>query len=364
MLHVAETVRGGIATYFNELRPFQQAAFGNENVHFVIPSDHRNDLTDFAEEDISTFLRLGRNLQGLFHMAIETLRQIRRMRPDIVHIHSTFAGLVIRPLLLLSPGRPQIVYCPHGWAFSRETSKLSHQTTKFIERLLAKTTDRIICISGDELKEGLYAGIERERMALVNNGISANRALAEAPDVDWNSQRMKVLFVGRLDRQKGWDLLIDAARELNEIAEIRIIGSFVVGSQKAVDLPSNVTLLGWMNRQQIEAYLEIADIVVIPSRWEAFGLVALEAMRAAKPIVAFRVGALPEIVEDGVTGILCFPISAAALTTALKGAAELDLPAAGRRGYERFRRMYDVEQTHNVLSGVYRELVQGDKAIQ
>jgi glycosyltransferase involved in cell wall biosynthesis len=113
-----------------------------------------------------------------------------------------------------------------------------------------------------------------------------------------------------------------------------------------------------MDRSQIEAHLEAADLVVIPSRWEAFGLVALEAMRAAKPIVAFRVGALPEIVEDGVTGILSSPVSVASLVDALTRASKLDLRTTGRHGYDRFRRLYDVKKTHQVLRELYQDVTQ------
>jgi glycosyltransferase involved in cell wall biosynthesis len=358
VLHVAETVRGGIATYFNELHPLQKTGFGAGNVRFVIPADHRNDLSGFDDDDVSEFRRAGRSIRGLLRMAIVTLREVRRMRPDVVHIHSTFAGLIIRPLLYLHRGRPRIVYCPHGWAFSRETSRLSHETTKLVERLLARITDRIICISDDELRQAVAAGIAERNLVVVSNGLSAARPEMDRSFAVWASNKTKVLFVGRLDRQKGHDLLIESASQLSELVEVRIIGSSVVGGAHDVELPPNVSLLGWLNRPQIEAQLELADLVVIPSRWEAFGLVALEAMRAAKPVVAFRVGALPEIVEDGRTGLLCSPVSASALAKGLRNASALDLIETGRRGYARFRQLFDVERTHRMLAETYHQLCQ------
>ncbi len=358
VLHVAETVRGGIATYFNELHPLQKVRFGSGNVRFVIPADHRDDLSGFEDGDISSFGRSGRSVSGLLRMALVTMREVRRMRPDVVHIHSSFAGLVIRPLLYLSPERPRIVYCPHGWAFSRETSRLSHETTKLAERLLAKITDCIICISDVELREALAAGIDETSLVVVNNGISAERPRVEHDGPEWASNKTKVLYVGRLDRQKGHDLLIESASQLSDLVDVRIIGSTVVDKTHDVELPANVTLLGWQSRTQIEAQMEQADLVVIPSRWEAFGLVALEAMRAAKPVVAFRVGALPEIVEDGRTGLLCSPVSAAALVRGLRNAATLDLIETGRRGYARFRQLFDVERTHHLLVETYHHLCQ------
>jgi glycosyltransferase involved in cell wall biosynthesis len=225
-----------------------------------------------------------------------------------------------------------------------------------VERVFARITDRIICISGDEYNEAVRAGISSRRLVLVHNGISRNRPSLDATSAIWPSRKTKVLFIGRLDRQKGCDLLIESARRLEELIDVRIIGASVIGKSENSDVPRNVALLGWMNRNQIEGHLEVADLVVIPSRWEAFGLVAIEAMRAAKPIVAFRVGALPEIVEDGITGTLCDPVAVAPLVDALQRASKLDLKAAGQRGHARFRQLYDIEMTHRALNRVYLDL--------
>src|SRR6266567_3891716 len=304
VLHIAETIRGGIASYLNELHPQQQASFGAENVHYVIPSDHRRDLVGIENSQITTFARSGRSVSGLFQMLRASMQALDAFKPDVVHLHSSFAGLVLRPALAARSDGPCVVYCPHGWAFSRETGRLSHWMTKAAESLLARTSDRIICISGDEFNEAVRAGISADRLTLVNNGISKNRPLPQTAAANWDSKKVKVLFIGRLDRQKGFDLLIEAARTLEDVLDIRIVGASVISKSEGPAVSANVSLLGWLDRRQIETYLEAADLVVIPSRWEAFGLVALEAMRAAKPILAFRSGALPEIVVDGVTGVL------------------------------------------------------------
>ncbi|WP_225715769.1 glycosyltransferase [Bradyrhizobium semiaridum] len=362
VLHVAETIRGGIASYLNELHPQQRASFGASNVHYVVPSDHRADLVAIEDADITTFDRSGRSVTGLFQMLRAALHAIDVMQPDIVHLHSSFAGLVLRPALAARSRRPRVIYCPHGWAFSRETSRLSHRVAKFAENALARTSDRIICISGDEHTEAVRAGIAADRLSLVHNGISRNRPEPRTIAANWPTKKTKVLFIGRLDRQKGYDLLLDAARSLEDVLDVRIVGAAVVGKFDRSKVPPNVSLLGWLDRQQIEAQLDAADIVVIPSRWEGFGLVALEAMRAAKPILAFRIGALPEIIEDGVTGVLCEPVSATQLAAGFKRLLETDLGVLGRRGYDRFKQLYDIEKTHRSLRQVYIEVLQGDPA--
>jgi glycosyltransferase involved in cell wall biosynthesis len=361
VLHIAETIRGGIASYLNELHPQQQSSFGAENIHYVIPSDHRRDLVGIENSQITTFQRSGRGVSGLFQMLRASMQALDAFKPDIVHLHSSFAGLVLRPALAARPDGPRVVYCPHGWAFSRETGRVSHLMTKAAESLLARTSDRIICISGDEYNEAIRAGISPDRLALVHNGISKNRPLAQAVAADWDSKKIKVLFIGRLDRQKGFDLLIEAARSLETVLDVRIVGASVVSKSDGPAVPANVALLGWLDRQQIETHLEAADLVVIPSRWEAFGLVALEAMRAAKPILAFRSGALPEIVVDGVTGVICEPVAAQPLIDGFRRMLDLDLKVLGQRGYDRFKQFYDIQKTHRQLQEVYTELLQDDR---
>ena len=97
VLHIAETIRGGIASYLNELHPQQQASFGAENVHYVVPSDHRRDLAAIDDSQITTFERSGRSVSGLFQMLRASMQALDAFRPDVVHLHSSFAGLVLRP---------------------------------------------------------------------------------------------------------------------------------------------------------------------------------------------------------------------------------------------------------------------------
>ncbi|MDP4021782.1 glycosyltransferase family 4 protein [Methylobacterium sp. NEAU 140] len=356
VLHIAETVRGGIATYLTELHPLQAAEFGARNVVYVVPAHHRADLRDIPDAAVVTFGGRGRTAQGFAAMAFAGLREVVRHRPDVVHLHSTFAGAVLRPLLALMPGRPAVVYCPHGWAFSREVSRPSRALTRLVERLLAGLSDQVVCISESEHDAARASRVDAGRLALVRNGLSA----ARGPSRPGRSAEprakagLRVLFVGRLDRQKGYDLLVAAAAELAEAVTVRLVGAQVVGREEPGGLPGNVAVLGWMSRERIEEEYAWADIVVMPSRWEGFGLVALEAMRAGRPVLAFRTGALEEIVVDGETGILCASSDTPGLVAALRRAATLDLPRMGRRGAHRFREVFAVERTHGGLVAAYR----------
>jgi glycosyltransferase involved in cell wall biosynthesis len=112
-----------------------------------------------------------------------------------------------------------------------------------------------------------------------------------------------VLFVGRLDRQKGFDVFLDVMARLDGVAEGLAVGDYLVGEADArVRVPDNVTLLGWRGRTEVQSLYAHADLLIMPSRWEGLPLVALEAMRANLPILATRAGGLAEVIEDGVTG--------------------------------------------------------------
>src|SRR5260370_42420754 len=100
VLHVAETIRGGIATYLNELHPHQRASFGRGNVHYIVPSDQRDDLGNFGDAEVSVFQRAGRSEPRLLGRARATVEQIHPVQPDILHTDSTFAGFAIRPSVL------------------------------------------------------------------------------------------------------------------------------------------------------------------------------------------------------------------------------------------------------------------------
>ncbi len=119
-------------------------------------------------------------------------------------------------------------------------------------------------------------------------------------------------------------------------------------------MPPNARTTGWLSPSEIEAFYQSADIVVVPSRWEGFGLIAVEAMRAGLPVIASRVGGLPEIVEDGVTGLLIPPEDTAALVNALRDLSYERLSAMGRAGRERFQRHFTLDRVHRQITELYQ----------
>ena len=129
-----------------------------------------------------------------------------------------------------------------------------------------------------------------------------------------------LLFVGAFGRYKGVDVLLDAYRRLEDAPPLVIIGyetnEYPV---QTTDVPKNVTVLkNWPNHAVMEAWRRCA-IALVPSTWaEPFGIVALEAMAMAKPIIASRIGGLPDIIVDEESGLLVRPDDAEALSAAMQ----------------------------------------------
>lgn len=354
VLHVAETIKGGIATYLNDLVPLQQAD-DTMQVRLLVPLEQRDEVPAIPASSVGYFRRRSRSL-GLPALTAALRREVSRDRPDIIHAHSTFAGLITRLLSLTSSSFPPIVYCPHGWAFDRWGSWTSEYVIRAAEVALSSRSAKIVAISWHEYEQAVQIGIAPERLKIVASGLAAADRQAEIapPTSDGQDRRRKVLFVGRLDRQKGADLLLDAVECLQDAVVLSLIGANVVDRRdKAVARPEHIRELGWKSPGEIDGYIKDCDVVVVPSRWEGFGLVALEAMRMGKPVIASSVGGLKEVVVNGSTGILVPPGDIGELRAAILRPSATELAEMGARGRERFDRNYRIERVHEELRELY-----------
>ena len=303
ILHIAETIAGGIASFFEEIAPYQNEAFGKANVTFLIPSGSEHHLPRIDPAQILTFSPASRKPRGLTAFRRAGEEAIRRIRPDIVHLHSSFAGAVIRAFASRRPGAPRTIYCPHGWAFAMDNGGTKQRVYAAIERALARRTDLIITNSENERELAIHFGLAAEKIRTVKNGIAWSPA-AMRPD---RTGPLRIAFIGRHDRQKGIDILLDTIERFPlpdihfDIVGERVIGAGDDNSRRDLD---NVTWHGWLARTDTMKLLEDVDAVVMPSRWDAAPIVAIEAMRAGVPVIASDRGALPEIVRHGVGGYI------------------------------------------------------------
>jgi glycosyltransferase involved in cell wall biosynthesis len=216
-------------------------------------------------------------------------------------------------------------------------------------------------------------GVAQSKIRVVLNGIDFDRVREPEPSArdairrEWAPAGEALLVcVGRLHPEKGYDVLFEAmpqvSRDLTGRVRLLVLGegSFEAEYRRHISrlgLDQIVHFLGF--KRDAPAYIAAADVFVLASVAEAFGLVLAEALYLGTPVVTTRVGGIPEIVDDGRDGVLVPPSDAGALASALTSLArspELrrSLSGAGRaKVLERFRFDRMVAQ----YESVYRELL-------
>jgi len=151
----------------------------------------------------------------------------------------------------------------------------------------------------DFLRQRLIdAGFPAERIVVIPNMVNTRGNPGQLTLGDY------VAFVGRVSPEKGVNILLQAAQICIDIP-FKVAGEFHRMPQLPADASPNAKFFGYLHGIQLEKFYATARIVVVPSLWyEAFGLCTVEAMLHSKPLIASRIGGLPEIVEDGETGLL------------------------------------------------------------
>lgn len=355
ILHVAESIKGGVGTYLNHVVPPQIGELGSNGIRVIVPRQHMIQIPAINSNCVRTFDRPNRSPGSLHNLYREIMREVSVFGPDVIHAHSTFSGAIVRSAFAFKQKSPRIVYCPHGWVFHANLGKLGVSAAQLAERALARFCDVVVAISNFEAREGERIGIPPLKLRVVHNGLPST---APAPiSVSWPDSRLKVLFIGRLDRQKGLDILLEAVRPLTNEVHLRVVGEAILSDAERLKSPTNVEMMGWRIEPEIESLLQDCDLVVMPSRWEGFGFVALEAMRAERAVLASAIGGLPEVVEDGVTGRL-FPVGdVEAIRKLLLSIGKKELQAMGAAGRARFTSNFSIDMTHRALMGLYETLL-------
>jgi len=358
VLHCSEMIRGGTATYLRQLIPLQGDSFGCDHIYALIPESQQSDLPVPSGITVATFQdRNPGRIRNALRMAKQALSLIHHEKIDIVHLHGTFAGATLRPLIAVFYRHVRVIYCPHGWAWDRTMSPLLSKAVCLFERLLSWFTAQIICISDYERRTAVnIAGISSKKLVVVKNAVSSMPPIPCGTKPTWPENKIRLLFVGRFDYQKGVDILLSALALMgNQVHAVLVGASVLKDSNTDYEFPGNVTVAGWLNPEELENYFVSADLLVAPSRWEGFGLTVAEAMRAGLPVVASRVGGLAELVEDGVTGILVPVESPPELADAILSIDTEKMLKMGAAGRQRIADHFTITRLHKELTAVYCE---------
>lgn len=303
VLHAAETIKGGVATVVNSLIEDQIKRKDITNVMCLVPADQEVNLIKIDKLTTYLFERNGRNILCMISFFICFFKIIIREKPDVIHLHSSFAGLLGRLTIFLS-GRlhkTKVIYCPHAFSFLMNTSSSKKRIYILAEKFLEFLTDRIICVSQSEYDSAIENKFNTEKLVLIKNGVKVKNIFNNR-DLN-NKSNYKILFVGRFDYQKGIDILADAISKLKDINpeityEFNLIGEAVNDAHEITFVESSnikVNKLGWLTPNELEIQYLNHDAIVIPSRWEGFAMVPLESMSYGLPIISSDIAAFKEL---------------------------------------------------------------------
>jgi glycosyltransferase involved in cell wall biosynthesis len=246
-----------------------------------------------------------------------------------------------------------------------------------VERVTSCMVDHYITVS-DSVKEYLIekGTIPPEKITTIYNGVALNGLTPEgeggSPDLlGVESNDSVILAVGRLHRQKGYDYLIRAiATVKREVPSVKLLiagegeeENDLKNLVKSLDLSKEVILTGLC--REVEKLLNFTELFVLPSLWEGMPNAVLEAMAAAKPVVATRVGGVPELVMDGETGILVPPEDSESLARAIVGLLRNTAQAnsMGNAGRKRVQEHFSLREMVTKTDSLYQKLLNTKKIV-
>ncbi|EHG19544.1 hypothetical protein HMPREF9334_01859 [Selenomonas infelix ATCC 43532] len=354
VLHIGEYVQGGVATYIKTLIT-RDLEFGIDN-YLLMAEEKSEHVWNFPKNKI-TYYPYHRSLYSLIPAMCAIQEHVKYIKPDIIFLHSSWAGMLTRIPLLFGKKKFRIIYNPHGWSFLMNVSIWCKRLYALIERTLAWKTDLIINVSRYEYNCGIQYGMPQRKMKVIYTGIP-DVMLPVSQNIRFDADRINILFVGRFDQQKGLDVLLKIFRK-NFFSHLHlyVIGAPVISaSTDDYHDDENITFLGWIKNDQIGEYYLAADAIIMPSRWEGFSIVALEAMRYGKAVLASDCTSLPEQVQNGVNGYLFSLNDEHQLSAILQNLSSEELAAMGERARKIYCEKFVADRMLDEFSVLYRYL--------
>ncbi len=299
-----------------------------------MPGRRRGALDNKVSSNALTYLRKGRR----FAREI-----VDRERPDVIHAHFALPAGVLGARLAKSLGAP-LVLTMHGSdvpGYSTDEFRLRLALLKPIIRWVWRRSDRLVAVSGG-LRDLATTFAPATKVAVIHNAIDTARFTP--PDVPRShGGPLRLVCVSRLVKRKGIQNLLAALPGLGAVLPYRLEiagdGKYAEAlRQQAADLGlTDVSFLGTRTQDELVTTYGDAELFVLPSLTEAFGMTFGEAMACGMPVIGTTVGGIPEVVRDGVDGRLVTPGDPDAIREAIveMAARRGEFDAVGRAARER-----------------------------
>ena len=299
-----------------------------------------------------------------FVQAVRLMRYIRRHGIQVVHSYGLYPNIFAIPVARLAGAQSVI-------ASIRDRGDIHSPLQRWIQKLVCRLADCVL-VNAEAIREVLIErGFDPANIVVIRNGFTPRPATTARParsvreEFGFPANARVVMLFSRLNRMKGVEYFLDAAsmvKAMRPDVRFLVVGDGSIkreleGHARRLGLADRLVFTGF--RTDVPRLLAEVDLSVLPSLSEGLSNTLLESMAAGVPVIATAVGGNPEVVEDGVSGILVPPCDSAALASAM--AAVLDdsdlrarLSQAGRR---RISALFSMEESIRQVERLYRQLV-------
>lgn len=277
------------------------------------------ELVDSFEASHSFSKEPGLNPLTVIKLILEARALVKSGRYELVHAHTSIGGLIGR--LATVGTKAKSMQTLHAFGADEFTPQPMKSVYWVIEKLIDWATTHYIAPSEHMKRYGCRLRLfKAEKVTVVHNSLPLqppvetvvkHQRLAMRQLWGTADDSTVLLFCGRLEPQKGFDILLAAFKKALQVNNKLMLVVCGVGELEdqyralALDLGvlDHIRWEGWVS--DVSSYYAASDVYVMPSRWESFGLVFLEAMNYRKPVLSTTTQAIPEVVADGETGLLC-----------------------------------------------------------
>lgn len=349
IVHIVEAFGGGVYTYLKDLSSFFSKEKDIETI--IIYSSKRDEAIGLTLQPYSNVkwinIDMERNINPIkdFKSIVAIRKILKQYKPNIIHLHSSKAGVLGRFASINVIKRHNIFYSPHGYSFlshefSNKKKKLFYAIEKYSQKILGGTT--VAC--GDtelEIANEIGKGV------LVRNGIDFNKMGDIIPKR--SNTKLTVGTLGRISIQKNPMLFNEIALRFPEFNFIWI----GYGDLKDLLTAPNITITGWLtNKNEILSHLSGLDIYIQTSSWEGLPIAVLEAMALSKPVIATNIIGNKDVVLNDNTGFLFNKIDELGEIFKKLESSSIRIEY-GENGLKRCKDLFDITKNFQDLKEIY-----------
>lgn len=237
----------------------------------------------------------------------EVMMYISRIKPDILHLHSSKAGIIGRIANKFSDHcNPYVIFTAHSWAFTEDIPMIKRNIFKWIEKMAYSLTDKVICVSEYDSKVALDAGFKSNKLVTIHNSLEESQNTTYTKEnKNINKNTVNFVMVARFAYPKMQLQVVDAIKQLNITHKNKFKFCFIGNGEtlkqckeKVEKLHLQATIEFLENVNNAREIIEHYDVFVLMSKQEGLPISILEAMAKGLPIIASNVGGINELIDD------------------------------------------------------------------